>query len=192
VTLERLPDDPFRVVWNFEPRARPLLTALHQEMGRTPHARVLDVGCGFGKHAVLLERWGFQTYGVDLASNAVEVCKRWVRHPERYRVANAEALPFEDGFFDAVLDVGCLHCVAHEGTERVVGEIARVLRPEGKLFSRVLLPRGADWLASQKYRVDRLGMELTEVIALLEPWFDVRYLADAEATWLIGRKRGHR
>jgi SAM-dependent methyltransferase len=126
---------------------------------------------------------------VDLADHAIELCKRWVRHPERYQVAAAEALPFEDRSLDAVLDVGCLHCVAHEGTARAVGEIARVLRPGGRLFSRVLLPRGSDWLAAQNYRVDRLGMTPTQVVALLERWFDVRVLTDHEATYAIGERR---
>jgi SAM-dependent methyltransferase len=189
VNLARLSDDPLRVVWNFEPRPWPLLAALQREMERTPRARVLDVGCGFGKNSVLLERWGFETHGVDLADNAIELCKRWVRHPERYQVADAEALPFEDRSFDAVLDVGCLHCVAHEGTARAAGEIARVLRPRGRLFSRVLLPRGSDWLAAQRYRVDRLGMTPTQVVALLERGFDVRVLTDQEATYVIGERR---
>ncbi len=42
----------------------PQLTAL---LGLTPPARVLDVGCGYGRHGVELARVGFEVTGVDIS-----------------------------------------------------------------------------------------------------------------------------
>jgi hypothetical protein len=67
-----------------------------------------------------------------------------------------------------------------------------VLRPGGRLFSRVLRPRDAEWLAAQSYPVDRLGLEPMRLITLLERWFEVRFRTDHEATFVVARRRSSR
>lgn len=96
--------------------------------------RVLDVGCGPGVLAdALLERAN-DFWGIDLSAQMIaHGCARMATHPLRSRchlgVGDAEAMSFEDGFFDAVVSLGMLEYLL--SYERALAEIFRVLRPGG-------------------------------------------------------------
>lgn len=95
---------------------------------------VIEIGCGTGVHARLLAQAGARLTAVDLTPTAVELTRRRVaQHSLEARVieADAERLPFPDASFDAVWSWGVIH--HSESTERVIGEIARVLRPDGRV-----------------------------------------------------------
>lgn len=95
---------------------------------------VLEIGCGTGVHARLLAEAGARLSAVDLTPTAIELTnKRLALHglEADVREADAEHLPFADRSFDFVWSWGVIHHSAH--TERVVEEIARVLRPGGRL-----------------------------------------------------------
>jgi ubiquinone/menaquinone biosynthesis C-methylase UbiE len=96
--------------------------------------RVLDVGCGPAVLAdALLERAnGF--WGIDLSEQMIAHGRaRMAAHPLGHRcrldVADAEAMSFGDGFFDAVVSLGMLEYLL--GYERALAEIFRVLRRGG-------------------------------------------------------------
>jgi len=97
--------------------------------------RVLDLGCGGGLLAEPLARIGARVYGVDISRSALEQALRHAltgRLRVQYTTAPAEALPFKDEAFDAVLAFDVLEHVA--SLEKAVKEASRVLRPGGKLI----------------------------------------------------------
>jgi 2-polyprenyl-6-hydroxyphenyl methylase / 3-demethylubiquinone-9 3-methyltransferase len=96
---------------------------------------VLDVGCGGGLLAEEFAKHGYTVTGVDPAEESL-ACAR--KHTEasklkiEYRLGKGEALPFEDASFDMVL---CCDVLEHvDDVVRVLGELARVLRPGGLCF----------------------------------------------------------
>jgi ubiquinone/menaquinone biosynthesis C-methylase UbiE len=95
---------------------------------------VLEIGCGTGVHAKLLAAAGARVTAVDLTPTAIELTKRRLDLAgleADVREADAEALPLADESFDFVWSWGVIHHSEH--TERVLAEIARVLRPNGRL-----------------------------------------------------------
>ncbi len=95
---------------------------------------VLEIGCGSGVHARLLAEAGARVTAVDLTPTAVAMTRRRLElHglDADVREADAESLPFADASFDFVWSWGVIHHSA--ATERVVAEIARVLKPGGRL-----------------------------------------------------------
>ncbi len=95
--------------------------------------RVLDVGCAFGYGTALVAR-RHEVRGVDASIAFVE--RAWRRYPGiPFEVARAESLPFPDACFNAVLLLDVLEHVRRE--QPVLEEIARVLRPGGKLILSV-------------------------------------------------------
>jgi SAM-dependent methyltransferase len=72
--------------------------------------RVLDVGCGFGRHMYVASEYGAEVVGVDL-SGGVEVAHRNVEGRPGCHVvqANIHERPFHDGLFDVVWSFGVLH-----------------------------------------------------------------------------------
>jgi len=180
-SMEALYRDPFRVVWNFEPLPWTLIGPFAEELRPfLPTVRVLDLGCGFGGHAVRLEELGFEVHGIDIAPAAIAQCRRWVEHPERFHAASAAELPFPGGFFGGVLDVGCLHCVDPPLLPAAVAEIERVLVPGGLLYSRFLAPQPPAWLAGQAFRVEQLGRSGDELSRLFEPHFQTTIFQDGQ------------
>ena len=117
----------------------PLLDAAHVEQGM----RVLDIGSGPGHAAAQAAERGASVVGVDVATAMVQLARRL--HPGLdFREANAEALPFEDGCFDAV--VGNFSILHLGRPEHAVSEFLRVLRAGGQLALTVWdLPERARW-----------------------------------------------
>ena len=95
---------------------------------------VLEIGCGTGVHAQLLAEAGARVTAVDLTPTAVRLTRRRLATAHLgadVREADAESLPFADASFDFVWSWGVIH--HSESTDRVIAEIARVLRPGGRL-----------------------------------------------------------
>ena len=95
--------------------------------------RVLEIGCGLGTDGARFARAGALYTGVDLTEAAVSLARRRFELeglPGEFRVADAEALEFEDETFDLVYSHGMLH---HTPAVRAaVREVHRVLRPGGR------------------------------------------------------------
>jgi SAM-dependent methyltransferase len=157
---------------------------------------VLEVGCGTGVHARLLAEAGANVTAIDLTPTAVELTRRRLElHglAADVREADAQELPFADASFDFVWSWGVVHHSAD--TERVLAEIARVLRPGGRLALMVYHRSSITyWIHYQLIR-GVLGAKLLrmtpaeianrysdgviarhytrrELTALLSPWFE--------------------
>src|SRR5256712_12983786 len=106
-------------------KLRYLLSDLAKVRGRG-----LDVGCGAGSvaKAVKRERPDLEVLGCDVSRSALALAQA---SPEGvdFRIAEAETLPFADGEFDFVWIFDVLEHV--EKPERVLREVARVLKPGG-------------------------------------------------------------
>lgn len=95
---------------------------------------VLDVGCGAGQTACFLaQTTGCRVMGVDIlpamVARAQDTARRAGVSGVEFRLADAQALPFDDNTFDAVLTESVTSFTAEKA--RAVGEYARVLRPGG-------------------------------------------------------------
>lgn len=73
----------------------------HREAMKYVRGRVLDVGCGAGRHALHLQRSGLQVTGIDISPLAVRVCR--MRGLEDARVLSIGQLSRRTGVFDTVI-----------------------------------------------------------------------------------------
>jgi ubiquinone/menaquinone biosynthesis C-methylase UbiE len=95
--------------------------------------RLLDVGCGTGRFAVLAaERLGARVWGVDPSAEMLQEARR---RPGAGRVgwrqADAARLPFKEGWFDAAHSHLVLHLV--DDVPAAIAELSRVLAAGGRL-----------------------------------------------------------
>jgi SAM-dependent methyltransferase len=101
-------------------------------VGDRPQAAVLDFGCGCGRVA---RGWRHHPHvalaGVDTHPLAVRWCQRNLEG-RFFRCALDSALPFADGEFDLVYALSVLTHLSVPHQERVLEELARTLKPEGR------------------------------------------------------------
>lgn len=91
---------------------------------------VLDVACGTGDMVLELLKQGADVTGVDLSEEMLAIAKRKVESG-KWKVADAEQLPFGDASFDAVTCAFGVRNFVH--LEQGLNEMLRVLRPGGQL-----------------------------------------------------------
>jgi SAM-dependent methyltransferase len=93
--------------------------------------RVLEVGCGWGELAVWIgDETGAEVTAVDLSPRMVELA---AEAGVTAQLADVQALPFADGSFDVAVAAWMLYHVPDR--ERAIVELARVLRPGGRLVA---------------------------------------------------------
>ena len=106
--------------------------------------RILEVGCGPGANIWYLSREGFQAYGIDGSMTAIQKAGKRLEMEglsAQLCVGDILQLPYEDSFFDAVIDVECLCCNNRENTKKILKEIHRVMKPNGLFYSRTFSER---------------------------------------------------
>jgi SAM-dependent methyltransferase len=99
-------------------------------LGLHPGMRVLDVGCGPGRHGHALARGGVEAVGLDISHPFLVAAGRgqWVR-------GDARELPFAAGSFDSAISLcqGGFGLLGGEDDGVVLGEMARVVKPGGRV-----------------------------------------------------------
>jgi SAM-dependent methyltransferase len=162
-------------------------------------ARVLDLGVGGGRTAHYLMSHCAEYLGTDYSPAMVAACCRRFPDPSPhavFQVADARALPFGNDSFDlAVFSYNGIDYVTHDDRLRVLSEVRRVLRTDGRfVFSThnanwlrkfpgyqhadartVALERNLDWLRIRlrNWRRDLLG----DCCTVLEPPLETYYAA---------------
>ena len=100
-----------------------------------PGQRVLDLGCGWAYGTLWARAIGCTVAGVDLGMDQLRWARRALDDGAGLGLtnANAKALPFRDGTFDRAFSVEMMEHVFRPDREAVLSEIARVMKPGGRL-----------------------------------------------------------
>ena len=98
--------------------------------------KILDIGAGTGFLSLILTEMGYEVVGIDLSEEMIERAKekaadRGVELKIKFKVGDAEALPFESGVFDAIVNRAVLWTLPEP--KKALDEWKRVLKPGGKL-----------------------------------------------------------
>lgn len=106
--------------------------------GHPPHEslRILDFGCGIGSTIPQLRKAlpNAVITGADPSGESVRIARESLPGIADFHVIDGEALPFEDGTFDAVVVACVFHHIPPDKRPHWIAEIHRVTRPGGHLF----------------------------------------------------------
>ena len=96
--------------------------------------KILDVGCGSGGMLRRFIDYGAlpeNLYGIDLLPDRIEMAKKLSPHINFY-LGNAAKLPFEDDFFDIVMQFTVFTSILdYSLKQKIAQEMLRVLKPDG-------------------------------------------------------------
>ncbi len=128
--------------------------------------RTLDLGCGFGRHALALSEAGLDVVGLDRSAELLHHSRMLpdaVRLAGRLVRADFRTLPFRDEAFDSVLMLfSTFGYLDDAGNRDVLGELARVLRPGGRAALDLMNPARVRAGLVAESRGAHEGFELVE------------------------------
>jgi SAM-dependent methyltransferase len=117
-----------------EKEAATFIDELVNELQPAAHARMLDLGCGSGRHSKYLASKGFDVTGIDLAGSSILQAKRWESETLHF-YRHDMRVPFGRGAFDYVFNFFTSFGYFDDPSEdqKVVRNIYSALRPGGVL-----------------------------------------------------------
>lgn len=96
--------------------------------------RVLDLGCGTGRHLIYLAQEGCEAFGIDISPTGLEHARRWLQEEKLSAglvQADMAAIPYADGFFDGAISIHVIYHGTLQHMRAAICEILRVLKPSG-------------------------------------------------------------
>jgi len=93
---------------------------------------ILEGGCGLGQYVASLTSLGYQTLGIDFASQTVEILNKIAPHLD-IRLGDVRCLPLLDKSVAGYWSLGVIEHF-YSGYDKISHEMARVIRPGGYLF----------------------------------------------------------
>jgi SAM-dependent methyltransferase len=153
--------------YSFTKGTRQEVDFLVEQLGLTPGMRVLDVGCGPGRHAHGLAERGIVVHGIDISHRFVELARAGAPPGATFERVDARTMTFATEF-DAVICLcqgafGLMTADGHDAT--VLAGMARALKPGGRLaltaFSAYFVIK--HWEGAEFDAATGVTHELTEI-----------------------------
>jgi ubiquinone/menaquinone biosynthesis C-methylase UbiE len=103
--------------------------------------KILDLGCGAGRHTIYLSQKGFDVYGIDISGEGIKKAHQQLakKHLHANLIVGSvyNPLPYPDDSFDAIVSTRTLYHAKIEEIRKAIKEIERVLKPHGLVFITV-------------------------------------------------------
>jgi len=138
--------------------------------------RVLDVGCGNGRHAVFFAEQGFDVYGMDISEEAIGIAKAWLTKKglnAHLAVGEIEKLPFDDGCFDVVISDAVLDHIPFSEAKNAINEIKRVLTPNGYLYITLRSTEDAEFCRGEEVDHNTFVLQEGYEKGIIQHFFDL-------------------
>lgn len=141
-------------------RKRVSLDGFAESVAKERQGRILDLGCGIGRHVIYCHEMGLEAYGIDLSEVAVGVAREWaarkgVAMPQaRIVQGDVRKLPWPDAFFTHAVSHGVLDSMPFEIARAACAELARAMVPGGLFYCDLI--SGDDSAHAREYAGEQL------------------------------------
>lgn len=130
--------------------------------------RILDLGCGSGRHTVYFAKRGFDVYGIDNAEEGLNITKSWLRKEglkANLKLGSIyDKLQYPDNFFDAAISTHTIHHERLKNIRKLIRELRRVLKPGGLIFITVrkMKFRKGGFTMTNRFRKQKIRYKMIE------------------------------
>ena len=134
--MEKTPSHPWELAWKegrWKEVSPPLLAVveLAENLKLQGARRILDLGCGAGRHTIFLANAGFHVTALDVSETALNQLQSRLAEASLTDVTlikhNMLELPFINDYFDSVVSTNVLHHGTVSEIRQVLGEVYRVM-----------------------------------------------------------------
>jgi len=144
-------------------------------LARRRAERVLDLGCGAGRHVMYLAESGFKTYGADVSDTGLRLTKKRLesRKMEAEIIkSDMKSIPYIQSCFDAVVCVQTIYHQTLKGIQETVSEIHRTLKEGGLLLANFHSKRSSKYGKGIEVEEDTFMQENGPEKGVLHHFFD--------------------
>ena len=102
--------------------------------------KILDLGCGAGRHVFFMGCENIVPYGLDISQPGVDYTRQLLSdsgmkdYCKNIVCADFQSIPFECNFFDGIISFGSLYYSDLSGIKKAIDEMHRILKPGGKIL----------------------------------------------------------
>lgn len=156
--------------------------------------RVLDIGCGAGRHSLYLQGKLSSVLGIDVSPLALEVCKlRGVRQTRLLGIDDVKKLPAVS--VDTIIMMGNNFGLfgSYNRAKQLLKDFYEITSPNGKIIAEVCDPNKTDKKVHLDYHRLNLSRERmagqlrlrTRYQNLVNPWFDYLFISEKELREIV-------
>ena len=120
--------------------------------------KIIDIGCGSGSNLFYLKNKGFDVYGIDNSSKAIDfIYKKNKSLKNKLFKCSFTNLPFKKEYFDAAISIGVFYYEEINGIKNGIDELHRVLKKNG--IARIYLISNKDKKYTKNFNKVSKGWE---------------------------------
>lgn len=119
--------------------------------------KLLDLGCGIGRHSLFFARRCFLVSAIDISRYGVERTKEVVQKNNlivNLQIGDMHSLPYQSNSFDCLFSYHTLHHTDQNGMEQTISELKRVLKKDGEAYITLLSNRNPKSELGSHYKLD--------------------------------------
>ena len=128
------------------------------------NTKILDLGCGAGRHAIFLAQEGFDVYATDISREGINVTQNRAQELGLHiqtKTNPAHLMDYSENFFDGIVCYAVLYYGSKEQMETAIKKSFQSLKPGGKMF---LVTRGnQDWRCRYGQKISSFEYHLTDL-----------------------------
>ncbi|MHA2357755.1 MAG: class I SAM-dependent methyltransferase [Candidatus Heimdallarchaeaceae archaeon] len=152
------------------------------------HGKILDIGCGAGRHSLYLQKKDFDVMGIDISPLAIEVCK--LRGLKKVEVKSVHEIESNFGIFDTIMMLGNNFGLvgSPENAKKILKVFYNITSDEGTIIGANRDPyqtKFKDHLDYHKFNLKRGRMAGQMTIRIrykkiVSSWFDLLFVSREE------------
>ena len=115
-----------------------LLRFVNSKLRNKQHVKILDIGCGTGRHLSYFNEQNYDVYGIDCSSAAIKIATEWLKSKNMSANISLGSVMDHDLYVkntDAVTDVACMQHNLLKDMEKIVANVYDSLNDSGYFFS---------------------------------------------------------
>jgi len=150
--------------------------------------RVLDIGCGAGRHSLYLQKKGLDVLGIDNSPLAIKVCK--LRGLKKAKIMSIEDIDFKPKSFDTIIMMGNNFGLfgSFQKARRLLRRFHKITSDDGLIVAETRDPYKTDNPAHLEYhklnrKRGRMGGQVRIRVRFEKyatPWFDYLFVSKEE------------